>query len=157
LHHVVPDPNTGRCVLSCDPHGSLLNARAFDLPYGTADQCKPPTAQIDRASVLAMRNPMFSFVMWQGCSPAASDAGAGTMCSTFGDHTPTLRDSSWHFSMRGGFSPLSVPLGGPTGIPVIPQSMRPLPNFQQLSIIDGASEGLILVDLHTLQIVHTYF
>jgi hypothetical protein len=163
LHHVQPDSSSGRCVLSCDQLDVLRNGRAFDIPYGqpgAANQCVPPTAPIDRANPLAFRNPMFSFAMWQGCSPqSTNDAGSSLgLCQGFGDHTTSQRDLSWRFSMRGGFTPLTFALGGVTDAPVVPQSVRPLPAFQQLAIVDGAQQGLILIDLHTLQFAHTpYF
>jgi hypothetical protein len=160
LHHVQTDSSSGRCTLSCDPHDVLRNGRTFDIPYGPtvgSNQCVPPTAQVDRANPLAFRNPMFSFVMWQGCNAQPpDDAGVVTpSCSTSGDHTTSQRGLSWRFSMQGGFTPLAFALGS---TPVLPQSMRPLPNFQQLAIVDGASQGLILIDLHTLQFAHApYF
>ncbi|HEV3189537.1 MAG TPA: hypothetical protein VGY54_03525, partial [Polyangiaceae bacterium] len=171
LHHVVTDLQSGRCVLSCDPRSSLLNARAFDVPFGLADQnvmgCTPH-ALIDRASPLAMRNPMFSFVIWSGCNPTgiATDAGVAVDAGTATDgggvdyaHTATQRDQSWRFSMRGGFTPLTISLPGASGLPVTPQSMRLLaPNFHQLAVVDGASQGLMLIDLHTLVFAHSpYF
>lgn len=160
VHHVRTDPTSGRCVLSCDPLDVLRNGRTFDIPYETAgpgNQCASPTVQIDRASPLAFRNPMFSFAMWQGCNPAISndDAGSGFgLCVGFGDHTTSQRDLSWRFSMRGGFTPLTFSLEGVSDTLVVPQSVRPLPTFQQLAIVDGAEQGLILVDLHTLQFAH---
>jgi len=160
LHHVQTDPTSGRCVLSCDSRDVLRNGRTFDIPYGDGTQCVPPTAQIDRASPLAFRNPMFSFVMWQGCdAQPPGDAGVSMQsCSTFGDHTTSQRGLSWRFSMQGGFTPLAFALGSSSSTPVLPQSMRALPNFQQLAIVDGASQGLILIDLHTLQFAHApYF
>jgi hypothetical protein len=158
LHHVVTDPTSGRCVLSCDPHDVLRNGRAFDIPWGppgAAGSCISPTAQIDRSSALAFRNPMFSFVMWQGCNAmdAMGDAGSSSTCNSV-DHTSTQRDRSWRFSMRGGFSPLTFSLGGSSVSPVVPQSMRAVPVFEQLAIVDGAQQGLILIDLHSLQFAH---
>src|SRR4029077_16543554 len=76
LHHVVAepssDPATSRCTLSCDPRDALLNARSFDVQWavpggGTASSASP--VPIGRNSVLAMRNPMFSYVTWSGCGP----------------------------------------------------------------------------------------
>jgi hypothetical protein len=157
LHHVMTDPTSGRCVLSADPLDALLNGRAFDIPYGppgASGQCEPPTAQIERSSPLAFRNPMFSFVMWQGCNPLdAIDAGGSPDCESTGDHTSTQRDRSWRFSMRGGFSPLTLSIGAANVVPVVPQSMRPVPVFQQLAIVDGAQQGLVLFDLHSLQMI----
>ncbi|HEY3815660.1 MAG TPA: hypothetical protein VGL81_00735 [Polyangiaceae bacterium] len=153
LHHVQADPSTRRCVLTCNPTDVLENARSFDIPWSTppttassATSCTPPgmlPAGLDRNSVLAMRNPMFSFVMWSGCTPLAGN-----------DHTETARDLVWKFSMRGGFSPVTVSISQNTTTAVLPQSMRFIDSLGQLAVVDGAQQGLILIDLNTLQFAH---
>jgi hypothetical protein len=100
---------------------------------------------------------MFSFVMWEGCNPLQGPVDAGPtspFCVGFDDHTTSQRDLSWRFSMRGGFTPLTISLGGGNAVPVVPESVRPVPNFQQLAIVDGEQQGLLLIDLHTLQFAH---
>jgi hypothetical protein len=150
LHHVQADPTTNRCVLTCNAADALENARTFDVPWSTppsmgsnATGCAPPTvlpAGLDRNSVLALRNPMFSFVMWSGCTPLASN-----------DHTETARDLVWKFSMRGGFAPVTVSISQNTTTAVLPQSMRFIDSLGQLAVVDGAQQGLVLIDLNTLQ------
>jgi hypothetical protein len=171
LHHVVAGPNDNRCVLSCDPRLGLMNSRAFDVPWLGTDgtTCTtPPTAvaqtALDRDSPLAMRNPMFSFVIWSGCgalggSGGGLDAGAGvSLQGRFGDHTLSTRDEVWRFSMRGSFTPLVVSLTQGMGIPVSPQSMRFIDSLGQLAVVDGAQQGLVLIDLNTIAFAHTpYF
>ncbi|MGD0525747.1 MAG: hypothetical protein ABSE49_11415 [Polyangiaceae bacterium] len=154
LHHVQADPATNRCVLSCNPTYALENARTFDIPWSTpasagssAAGCLPPPGLppgLDRNSVLAMRNPMFSFVMWQGCTPLVGN-----------DHTETARDNVWKFSMRGGFQPVTVSISQNTSTAVLPQSMRFIDSLGQLAVVDGASQGLVLIDLNTLQFAHS--
>ncbi len=154
LHHVQADPTTNRCVLACNASDALENARAFDIPWSapatagsTAAGCAPPTALpagLDRNSVLAMRNPMFSFVMWSGCTPLVAN-----------DHTETARDLVWKFSMRGGFAPVTVSLSQNTTTAVLPQSMRFIDSLGQLAVVDGAQQGLVLIDLNTLQFAHS--
>ena len=149
LHHVVRDPATHRCVLSCDPADSLKNARAFDVPWSTPPDCTSPAlpASLDRNSPLAMRNPMFSFVMWSGCTPLVAN-----------DHTETARDMQWRFSMRGGFSPLTVSITQGTTTAVSPQSMRFIDSLGQLAVVDGSPQGLVLIDLNSLAFAHNpYF
>jgi len=149
MHHVIAappgsdpsSPASRPCVLSCDPHDVLLNARSLDVP----PVCPPPQSfpGIVRDSPLAMQNPYLSFVTWAGCgSPTA------------GDHTVTARDLSWKFSVRGGFSPLVVSITGNTSTAVSPQSMRFIESFGQLAIVDGESQGLVLIDLNTLGLAH---
>jgi hypothetical protein len=151
LHHVQADPTTNRCVLACNAADALENARAFDIPWSTPSamgtSCPAPPALpagLDRNSVLAMRNPMFSFVMWSGCTPLVSN-----------DHTETARDLVWKFSMRGGFSPVTVSLSQNTTTAVLPQSMRFIDSLGQLAVVDGAQQGLVLIDLNTLQFAHS--
>jgi hypothetical protein len=150
LHHVRADAS-GACVLSCDPRDALMNARAFDIPWTKDGSCAPAAAPtFDRDSLLAMRNPMFSFVMWAGC--------AGSSQPGYGDHTASARGLNWKFSMRGGFSPLTVPLTSPsTGSAVSPQSMRFIGSLGQLAVVDGEAQGLVLIDLNLVGVVHSYF
>jgi len=154
LHHVQADPTTNRCVLACNASDALENARAFDIPWSSPTSspsngagCVPPAqlpTGLDRNSVLAMRNPMFSFVMWSGCTPLASN-----------DHTETARDLVWKFSMRGGFAPVTVSISQNTTTAVLPQSMRFIDSLGQLAVVDGAQQGLVLIDLNSLQFAHS--
>jgi hypothetical protein len=157
LHHIVKDPATGTCVPSCDSHDLLLNARAFDVPRADpAAGCRPPPISMnvpDRNSAAAMRNPAFSFAMWRGCTPSTQMCG-GAAC----DHTSTQRDFVWKFSTRGSFVPLAINLTGNTTTAVAPQSMLFIDSLGQLAIVDGASQGLVLIDLNSVAFAHTpYF
>jgi hypothetical protein len=164
LNHVVAQPGTGACVVNCnDPTQALLNARSFEVPPPLS-ACNPAMSNgslplpIDRNSVLAMRNPMLSFVMWGGCPPLnATDGGA---VDAQGDHTFSARDQHWQFSLRGGFTPESVALQGTSGTPVSPQSMLYIAPFEQLAVVDGAQNGpgLVVIDVNTLGFAHApYF
>jgi hypothetical protein len=156
LHHIVTDPATNRCVPSCRQVDVLRNARTFGIPWGdpgTVDApktCQPPSAipaGLDRNSVLAMRNPMFSFIVWSGCAPLQAN-----------DVTETARDMQWRFSLRGGFSPLTLSLTGGTTTAVSPQSMRFIDSLGQLAVVDGSAQGLVLIDLNSLAFAHNpYF
>lgn len=150
FHHVVPQPGTGACVIQCDdPSKVLLNARTFDVPPPVCNGVGSYPPPIERNSLLAMRNPMMSFVMWGPCGTPPDSA-----------HTLTTRDLQWRFSLRGGFNPLSIPLQGTSPVPVSPQSMFYVAPFGQLAVIDGATngQGLVLIDLNTLAFAHApYF
>ncbi|MDP9033548.1 MAG: hypothetical protein M3O50_01970 [Myxococcota bacterium] len=161
LHHVradgAPDSSDGgriltggACVPSCESHDTLLNARTFDVPWADPANCAsagvPPA--IDRNSPLAMRNPMFSFVMWAGCGALGPS----------GDHTLSTRDFVWKFQVRSGFTPLTVSLAQGTTTPVSPQSMRFINSLGQLAVVDGQAQGLVIIDLNTLTFAHSpYF
>jgi len=152
LHRVVRDA-AGSCVLSCDPRDALMNARAFDVPWATwsqsAGQCTAANApSFDRDSPLAMRNPMFSFVMWAGCGKPAG----------YGDHTLSARDLTWRYSLRGSFAPLTTSLVNPSnGTAVSPQAMRFVGPLGQLAVVDGETQGLVLIDLNLVAVAHSYY
>ena len=147
LHHIQADPVTNRCVPTCNPNDVLKNARAPDVPWGTWPACAPPgtlSPSIDRNSPLAMRNPMFSFLMWSGCAQPVSN-----------DHTETTRDMQWRFTITNGFVPLTVSLTGGSNVAVSPQSMRFIDTLGQLAVVDGEQQGLVLFDLNSLQFAHS--
>jgi hypothetical protein len=101
---------------------------------------------ITRDNVLAMRNPMFSFFVWNGQNVNEGCADA-----------PPARDMAWTFSTRGSFSPLLVNIAGAT-TNVSPQTMRFIDSLGQLAVIDGASQGLVLINLDTIAEAHApYF
>ncbi len=175
LHHVVSD-SSGRCVQGCDPTQALMNSRSvgliagcFDstgerqLPGcpGTAASC---TTQVlpDRNDVLAMRNPMFSYITFNGTATAEADAGAGPPGGAMCNGAPVLeaippRDDVWKFSTRGQFTPYTINYAS-SSTSVSPQSMRFVSSFGQLAVVDGASQGLVLIDLNALQQAHApYF
>jgi hypothetical protein len=119
-----------RCVPSCDPNAVLRNGRAPSLPYGDGDFAP------FRDSPLAMRNPSFSFFIQNGY--VAKDTGKT-------DKRPD-RDMTYHFQTRGSFQALVINLAAQTAA-VTPQSMRFIETLGQLAVVDGASQGLVLIDL----------
>jgi hypothetical protein len=136
-----------------------LNARSFDVPWGqpmvndagvpTAGSCSPPAMppQLGRNDPLAMRNPLFAYMTWQGC-------GVPTMT---GDHTLTARDLTWRFTVNGGFSPLQINISGTSATSVSPQSMLFIGALGQLGVVDGSQQGLVIIDLNSVSVVANYF
>jgi hypothetical protein len=138
LHHVRRDPS-GACTESCEPRDALLNARAVTLPRPV----DPAAVAPGRNSPLALRNPMFSFLMWGGLGPAGLAIPG--------------RDAQWKFASRGQFVPQTINLAGSTSS-VSPQSMRYIDVLRQLAVVDGASQGLVLIDLDTVNLARSpYF
>jgi hypothetical protein len=175
-----------RCVLSCDPHDVLLNSRSFDIPWtpipwgtssgetdaGSAGQADastdggrdaeaeagvppgplvcalPSNASQDvlRTNPLAFENPYFSYVTWMACALPGSRF----------DHTVTPRDDTWRFQIAGGFAPLTISLTGNTIADVSPQSMRYIAPLGVMAVVDGQSEGLEIIDLNAVVVVHNY-
>ncbi len=183
LHHVIatgPAPDDladsqpgRRCVLSCDPHDVLLNSRSFDvpwsnIPWGTSSSpadggagpggdggagglsCVLPKGSMPdllRTSPLALQNPFFSYVTWMGCSLPVSSF----------DHTITPRDDTWRFQISGGFTPLTISLTSNSVVDISPQSMRYIQPLGWLAVVDGQSQGLELIDLNAVGVVHAYY
>ena len=67
------------------------------------------------------------------------------------------RDEYWKFSTRGQFTGLNVNIAA-TDTSVDPQSMHFIEALGQLAVVDGADQGLVLIDLNTIAFAHTpYF
>ncbi|MBX3234062.1 MAG: hypothetical protein KIT84_32865 [Labilithrix sp.] len=142
MSHLLPDA-TGRCVPSCDPREQLLNGRAPALPYG------PGEFAPHRDTPLAMRNPAFSFFVQNGFTIDPESTGGGL---TAVDSVPT-RETFYAFQTRGQFSPLVIDLTSATGsTSVNPQSMRFIETLGQIAVVDGAAQGLVLIDLSLVSI-----
>jgi hypothetical protein len=146
MSHLTTDANN-RCVPSCDPREALLNSRVPGLPYTP----NAPDFAPHRDTPLALRNPAFSFFIQNGF---AFDPQTQQQVNA----VPT-RDTFYHFSTRGQFSPLVIDLtGGQGGTAVNPQSMRFINSLGQIAVVDGASQGLVLLDLGLVAIARApYF
>lgn len=139
LHHVVADPTTKACVQSCDPSQVLLSSRVAETNVPSDVTIKVPP---NRNSPFAMRNAAFSY--WLP-TPPPSGTGAGS------EFTVSLRDFAWQYQTRGQYQPAAISLTGTTTA-VVPRSSMFLPPLGAIAVIDGAAEGLFIVDLNTLLI-----
>jgi hypothetical protein len=161
LHHVTADPTTNRCVLSCNPQEALLNARnvGFYTTTNFTGGCANSSACLDRNSALAMRNPMFAYFVTHPVGPApwlspSNTTSFPTNCmNPSGSCVPQRvpRDLSWEFTMINAFTNQLVNLAG-TGTQLSPQSMLFIPALGQVAVVDGAQEGLVLIDLSTVAV-----
>ena len=131
--HMTQD-SAGRCVQSCDPREALLNGRLPTVPTGI------PFSSINSNGALGLRNPLFVIALTAG--PAGVEP---------------IRDSQYTFAATGGFTVLTVSTSGGT-IAVNPQSMRYIDSLGQMAVVDGASQGLNLIDLQNVVIARApYF
>ncbi len=137
LHHVTTDSNNA-CVQSCESRESLLNSRSIGLARAGADFTENSPTPPDRNSILALRNPMFSYLIWNGTDTTGKI-----------DFAPA-RDMQWQFSMSGQFTPLVINYAGTTTGAVSPQSMLFLESFGRVAVVDGSSAGLVLLDLNNV-------
>jgi hypothetical protein len=169
--HSITTNDAGRCVPSCRSEDGLLIGRAAAVPRAlditlppdlpdnaTADERAAHDTEVARVtkrrealkafvqrnSALAMRNPMFSIVMWNAFN---IDAATGKLS----DATP-LRDVQWSFSTRGQFTPYLISLGTRT-VAISPQSLRFIEPLRQIAVVDASNQGLQLFDLRTLAAV----
>lgn len=136
LNHITKGQG-GLCQQSCDPNVRLLNSRALGLSRVGVTSTSPAP---DRNSPLAMRNPMFAFLMWEGLTPD----GKGMILPT--------RDLQWTFAMSGALVPQVINYAGTTSAAVSPQSMRFLGSFGMVAVVDGAQWGLVLLDLNNITV-----
>jgi hypothetical protein len=100
-----------------------------------------------RTSALALQNPFFSYVTWMGCALPGSPF----------DHTITPRDDTWRFQIAGGFTPLTISLTSNSVVDISPQSTRYIQPLGWLAVVDGQSQGLELIDLNAVGVVHAYY
>lgn len=128
LHHVEPDPDTGRCVDSCDPNRALLDGRAYER------DTSEPIPRFDGPDVF--RNPSIQFVVWRG-------------------QAESERDMTFSFREKDGFIPLLINLAAATTY-IQPQSLDIAPTGE-LVLADGSAQGLIFVDLGSLGISRNFF
>lgn len=138
LSHLVPGEG-GRCVDSCEPREALLSSRAPAVPRSSSAEVLPAPS---RDSILALRNPLFSFFVENG--------------ETAGRDVAPLRNTVWKFTTRGQFQSLSFGLGGQS-TSVNPQSMRFVAPLGQVAIVDASNQGLVLVDLRSVAIARAPF
>ena len=144
LHHVTGEPTTHACVRSSVPREVLLNGRAVEFSSVDKDGKEILTGNVDRSSPYALRNPVLSVAL-RASGPRSPAA-----------FTNSVRDLQWKFAVRGKFTPLAINLAAQTTA-VVPQSMTYIDSIGRLAIVDGASQGLILVDLDSVSVAGTPF
>ncbi len=142
LSHLVADPKTHACVSSCKQREVLLASRAVET---SSLLLLPNDQRIEDAknSAYVLRNPSFATLMFAPATPAPTDPV----------YSFSVRDAQWKFSVRGQFVPQTIALTTTTNA-VVPQSMRFIESLGQLAVVDGASQGLVLIDLNTVGLAH---
>ena len=143
LHHIVRSSTDNSCVLDCNPDKTLLSSRALAVPRPFTDAALAAMKIPGRDSVVALRNPMFAFTIWNGFEVVPRKIPDPTLLWNV---QPT-RDFVWRFTTRGEFVPYSIRLDGAVGNPVNPQSSQYLDVLGSLAIVDGSSQGLVLLDV----------
>jgi len=162
-HDLWTNPATQRCEITTDPLRSQQRGRVYEVSCArdSLDCAEPPTGPdadftpksiglADPATDVAcvVRNP--AAIKTLGDSPCIFK-GLVSRFVIYRGQTESVRNWTFSWGVNGGFLPLSIPLATQSDPNSNPQTIvfsRPL---GQLVIADGASKGLITVDLGTFQ------
>jgi DNA-binding beta-propeller fold protein YncE len=141
LHHISADANKA-CVPSTSSREVLLNSRIVEFTTLRGSDLGL-LGSVDRNSAFAVRNPIFS-------------AALRTTSLPKGLFTASTRDLSWRFGLRGGFTQQGINLAAQTTA-VVPQSMSFIDSIGRLAVVDGSSQGLILISLDSVAVAGSPF
>ena len=110
-------------------------------------QHPPPKTIGDPGSGCLFQGLTTDFAIYGGQHPIVS----GTP-----DQPASQVDMAFSWEVIGGFSPLTINLSALGDASTLPQSMVFSPQLKDLVIADGASKGLVLVDLSTFGLSQYY-
>ena len=131
MHHVIADPATGVCRPSCDPVEARMNGRVLRTPNTFRN------ARVPDGSPTAFINQMFRFAIVDGTEPPQ-------------------RDMQLRFATSGGFRPLTVTLLSDTRN-IAPVGITFVPPTGELAVTDGSLQGVITVNLASVQSARQFF
>jgi hypothetical protein len=162
-HDLRTNPATQRCEITTDPLRSQQRGRVYEVSCArdSLDCATPPTgpdadftpmniglAEPATDVACVVQNP--TAIQTLGDSPCIFQ-GLVSRFVIYRGQTPSVRDWTFSWGVSGGFVPLAIPLATSSDPNSNPQTIvysRPLGG---LVIADGASKGLITVDLGTFQ------
>jgi hypothetical protein len=162
-HDIIADPaNQYRCIRDCDPRRQHFRGRVFEI--GRTATCGP-TGDCSASSVGAATDldgpcsydPIADDGSTQGVSldEPASACIFENLTSRFAIYRglqPSVRDMTYSWDTAGGFYALTASLAS-VSTAVLPQTVRYIPEYQAIAVVDGASLGFSLMALDTLQII----
>jgi len=175
-HDIVASGATSQCVRSCDPLRKWSKGRVFeissvagddpDVPHcRAADLLSDPldlrvgcATEADVACVYdqlkfdAEGKPVSSQVSLDEPAAACIFNGLNDRFALYRGRLPSKRDSAFTWNTTGGFAPLLMSLTSVSNV-VAPQSIQFLQQPEQLAVVDGASQGLVLFSLDTFSVV----
>ena len=156
-HNVIATPTDSglRCMRDCNPRRSRLKSRLVEI---AADIHVDPD---DDAGIEACGSgECLACVMDE---PGAIDPGSAcvfesitTRFAIYRGTQRSQRDMAFTWEYSGGFEPLTASISAST-TSVSPQRMQWFPQSQDLVITDGASQGLVFVELDTIGIRRYFF
>lgn len=150
IHHVIPTPEqsstadraVGVCRNSCDPRDARRNGRVRSLPHGEVVKDGDPKAFI---------NPFFRFSINEALDGNEYDGNPNSPT----DNRPK-RSTFFQINTQGSFKPLLVNLAIQT-TEIQPQSIGFVPATNEVVIVDGSLEGIILLNAGRLEITRRYY
>lgn len=161
MHHVIPTPApsstadrpVGVCRNSCDPRDSRRNGRVRSLPHEEdedGDGVKEPIVVKD-GDPYAFINPFFRFSINEAADGNEFDGNPNSKT----DNRPK-RGTFFQLNTQGSFKPLLVNLAVQT-TEIQPQSIGFVPATNEVVIVDGSLEGIILLNAGRLDITRRYY
>jgi hypothetical protein len=161
-HHVTADPETGRCVMDCNPLTQKLTGRVFEISClegtcPTDDQNRPTVgAAIAGQDVACVVGNGSAFQ--DGIDPGEPGSECvfqdlTTRFAIYRGQEPSQRDMHFRWQLSDGFTPLSISLTSTDRPRSVPRSLLLIPESSQLVISDGTARGLSFLspsDLGTL-------
>ncbi len=158
-HPIDTDPESRRCVRSCDPLVSKLNSRAFEISCG--EGC--PTDATGRSGVgPAVPGQDFACVV-NDYSDGIDPDEPGAECvfqsltsrfAIYRGQQPSSREMRFRWQLQSGFVRLSTSVTGNSSS--VPLSLVPVPQLEQLVVPDGTASGLTLLAPRNLRTTYIF-
>jgi hypothetical protein len=170
-HDIIASGPTSQCVRSCDPLRKWSKSRVFEISSTAGDDESHCRAASDPGDPLELRvgcakkgevacvydqvptaDHPTGAVMPSDAAWACVFNGLNDRFALYRGRLPSLRDSAFTWHTTGGFAPLVMSLSSLSSV-VAPQSIQFLQQPEQLAVVDGASQGLLLFSLDTFSVV----
>ncbi len=150
IHHVIPTPlesstaerAVGVCRNSCDPDDVRKNGRVLSVKHGEI---------LRDGDKRAFINPFFRFAINEAENGNPFDGNPDSP-----DDNAPKRNTFFQFNTQGTFRPLLVNLAATTA-EIQPQSIGFVPATNEVVIVDGSLEGLILLNSGSLDKSRQYY
>lgn len=164
-HNVVTTADADRkCALDPSPWKSLLRSRVIEV---SCDSSSADCVDGKNPKSIGLANPEDVACVVQNPSTATQTiddspyrkciyTGLSANFVIYRGQAPSERDMEFDWQVRGGFVAMSMSLGGGSDPNTTPESMVFSPELGDLVIADGASRGLVRVNLTTFGMTQYY-
>lgn len=159
-HDIIADASQDyRCIRDCDPRRQHFRGRAFEI--GSTVDCTAAGAACAVGAATPLDGPCAydplngGHTRGVGLDEPAAACIFENLTSRFAVYrgvSPSVRDMTFSWDTSGGFAPLAASLTS-VSTAVLPQTVRYVPEFQSIAVVDASSLGVSLMSLDTLEIV----